>query len=85
MPEKQSFTGFPQEGLQFLADLAENNERDWFNPRKQVYLDNIVAPAVAFVETVGEQLQFISPGIQYDSRTNGSGSLMRIYRDTRFS
>jgi uncharacterized protein (TIGR02453 family) len=85
MSERQSFTGFPQEGLQFLADLGENNERDWFNSRKQVYLDTIVAPAVAFVETVGEQLQFISPHIQYDTRTNGQGSLMRIYRDTRFS
>jgi uncharacterized protein (TIGR02453 family) len=85
MSEKQSFTGFPLEGLQFLADLAENNDRDWFNPRKQVYLDTIVAPAVAFVETLGEQLRFISPHIQYDTRTNGQGSLMRIYRDTRFS
>lgn len=84
MPE-QSFTGFPPEGLQFLADLGQNNDRDWFNARKQLYLDHIVAPAVAFVETMGERLRFISPHIQYDTRTNGQGSLMRIYRDTRFS
>ena len=79
------FNGFPPEGLKFLADLSENNDRDWFNARKQLYLDNIVAPAVAFVETMGERLRFISPHIQYDTRTNGQGSLMRIYRDTRFS
>jgi len=30
-------------------------------------------------------LQHIVPHIQYDTRTNGAGSLMRIYRDTRFS
>ena len=84
MPE-QSFTGFPPEGLQFLADLGQNNDRDWFNARKQLYMDHIVAPAVAFVETMGERLRFISPHIQYDTRTNGQGSLMRIYRDTRFS
>lgn len=84
MPE-QSFTGFPPEGLQFLADLGQNNDRDWFNARKQLYLDNIVAPAVAFVEIMGERLRFISAHIQYDTRTNGQGSLMRIYRDTRFS
>jgi uncharacterized protein (DUF2461 family) len=68
-----------------MAELADNNNREWFNERKQVYLDHIVAPAVAFVQTAGEQLQFISPGIQFDTRTNGQGSLMRIYRDTRFS
>ncbi|MGB3717065.1 MAG: DUF2461 domain-containing protein, partial [Candidatus Promineifilaceae bacterium] len=80
-----SFTGFPQEGLKFLAGLVENNDRDWFAENKQVYLDNIVDPAVAFVETMGGRLQFISPHIQYDTRTNGQGSLMRIYRDVRFS
>lgn len=85
MAEIQSFRGFPEEGLKFLADLAENNDREWFNPRKEVYTQFIVEPAVAFVNAVGEQLRFISPHIQYDTRTNGQGSLMRIYRDTRFS
>jgi uncharacterized protein (TIGR02453 family) len=81
----QSFTGFPNEGLQFLADLGEHNDRDWFNARKQTYTDNIVIPAVAFAGSLGERLQYISPHIQYDTRTNGQGSLMRIYRDVRFS
>jgi len=80
-----AFTGFPEEGLQFLAELGQNNDRDWFNARKQTYTDTIVSPALAFVETLGERLQYISPHIQYDTRTNGAGSLMRIYRDTRFS
>lgn len=82
---EEAFSGFPQEGLKFLADLAENNDRDWFNARKKIYTDMIVTPAVAFVEALGGRLQYISPHIQYDTRTNGQGSLMRIYRDTRFS
>lgn len=81
----ESFSGFPQEGLHFLGQLAENNDREWFNARKQTYQDTIVIPALAFIEALGQRLQFISPHIQYDTRTNGSGSLMRIYRDTRFS
>ena len=80
-----AFAGFPEEGLQFLADLGQNNDRDWFNARKQTYTDTIVSPALAFIEALGERLQYISPHIQYDTRTNGAGSLMRIYRDTRFS
>jgi len=80
-----SFSGFPEEGLRFLADLGQNNDRDWFNDHKQIYTDAIVSPALAFIEALGERLQTISPHIQYDTRTNGAGSLMRIYRDTRFS
>ena len=79
------FTNFPPEGLQFLKDLAQNNDREWFNPRKEIYKSQIVQPALAFVETMGNRLQHLSPNIQYDTRSNGSGSLMRIYRDTRFS
>ena len=82
---KSEFEGFPKDGLRFLAELRENNNRDWFNERKQIYLDTIVAPAVLFVQEMGERLRYISPHIQYDTRTNGQGSLMRIYRDVRFS
>lgn len=80
-----TFSGFPKDGLQFLADLGQNNNRDWFNAHKQTYSKTIVTPALAFIEVLGERLQGISPHIQYDTRTNGAGSLMRIYRDTRFS
>ncbi len=85
MATSNDFSGFPEQGLQFMSDLAIHNDREWFNDNKQVYLDNIVQPAVAFVEALGERLQYISPHIQYDTRTDGQGSLMRIYRDTRFS
>lgn len=81
----KSFDGFPSEGLQFLADLEINNERPWFQARKQLYLDKIIAPTISFVKAMGERLQTISPHINYDTRTNGSGSMMRIYRDVRFS
>ncbi|MFQ5907557.1 MAG: DUF2461 domain-containing protein [Thermoplasmata archaeon] len=79
------FTGFPEEGLHFLQTLEENNNRDWFQKYKQVYLDHVQAPAQSFVVAMGQKLQEISPGIRYDTRTNGQGSMGRIYRDIRFS
>ncbi len=79
------FRGFSQKALTFLGDLKDNNERSWFNERKELYKEEIVAPAIAFIEELGGRLQSISPQINYDVRTNGSGSLMRIYRDVRFS
>ncbi len=79
------FSGFPPQGLQFWADLVHNNNREWFAEHKQTYLDHVVAPTRSFVQELGSRLQLISPGIQADTRTNGSGSMMRIYRDIRFS
>ncbi len=79
------FSGFPAEGLHFLAGLEANNNREWFNAHKDEYIQFVQEPMAAFVAALGPRLQAISPGIEYDTRTNGSGSMMRIYRDTRFS
>ncbi len=80
-----TFSGFPVEGIEFLENLAQNNEKSWFEANRQTYEQKLLAPAVAFVAAVGEALQEENPAVRYDTRTNGSGSLMRIYRDTRFS
>lgn len=85
MGEIQAFAGFPEEGMRFLDDLKANNNRQWFNERKEVYRIQLLEPAQAFVVALGERLQEISPHIVFDPRTSGSGSIFRIYRDTRFS
>jgi uncharacterized protein (TIGR02453 family) len=80
------FDGFSKAGLDFLADLEVNNERGWFEAHKGLYQSDLLEPAVAYVAAVGERVQAeISPNIHYDTKTNGGGSLMRIYRDIRFS
>lgn len=85
MTDPSTFTGFPAAGLQFLRDLEANNNRDWFEANKSTYQEALLEPALAFVAVVGQRLQAIDPTIQYDLRTNGQGTLMRIYRDVRFS
>ncbi len=85
MNEIRAFPGFPKEGLRFLADLRDNNNRRWFEAHKDIYRAQLLEPAQAFVVTLGERLQEISPRIVFDPRTSGSGSIFRIYRDTRFS
>lgn len=85
MNEHTDFSGFPAEGLQFWEELAANNNREWFKAHEQPYRDYVLAPAQAFVIALGERLKEISPGITYDPQTNGRGSIMRIYRDIRFS
>jgi uncharacterized protein (TIGR02453 family) len=85
MSEFPPFPGFPSQALRFLEDLERNNEREWFQAHKDHYLEHVLAPAQEFVFALGERLKTISEGITYDTRTNGSGSIMRIYRDLRFS
>lgn len=79
------FDGFSAEAKQFLTDLRDNNEREWFNERKAIYERELKKPALQFIEALGERLKLIHPPLRYDLRATGSGSLMRIYRDTRFS
>ena len=84
MSDHPAFPGFPQEALDFLRDLADNNNRDWFEAHKETYLRHVLDPAQDFVQALGERLKTISGGIMYDARPNG-GSILRIYRDVRFS
>ncbi|NIM92866.1 MAG: TIGR02453 family protein [Anaerolineales bacterium] len=85
MAENGQFQGFPEQAMTFFAELKNNNDREWFNERKEVYQKEILAPAQDFVVALGDRLKLLSAGIEYDTRTNGRGSIMRIYRDIRFS
>jgi uncharacterized protein (TIGR02453 family) len=79
------FAGFPQEAITFFEEIALFNAKEWFEENKARYQETIQRPAQAFVEALGERLATLAPGIQYSTSLNGSGSIMRIYRDVRFS
>jgi uncharacterized protein (TIGR02453 family) len=78
------FLGFSKELFQFLKELAANNDRDWFAANKVRYEEFVQQPALAFIEAIGPGLRKISPYLQALPKKSG-GSMMRIYRDTRFS
>jgi len=74
-------TAVNKETLNFLSTLEINNNREWFNENKQLYLD-----AKANVETVVNQI--ISEVAKFDSsveRLEAKNCIFRIYKDTRFS
>jgi uncharacterized protein (TIGR02453 family) len=68
----------------FLRDLADNNDRDWFQANKERYERDVRDPALQFIRDFAPYLQKISPFFRADDRKSG-GSLFRIYRDVRFS
>lgn len=79
------FPGFPVETQRFLRELRANNSREWFAANKPRYEEFVKAPALHWVTAMGERLRSIDSEIVVDTRANGSGSLMRAARDTRFS
>ncbi|HEU4321455.1 MAG TPA: TIGR02453 family protein [Acidimicrobiia bacterium] len=70
--------------FQFLRDLEANNEKTWWERNKPRYAELIQQPALDFIENFGERLCDISPHFVASTNLNG-GSLMRPYRDVRFS
>jgi uncharacterized protein (TIGR02453 family) len=76
-----SFRGFRREAIQFLADLAANNERSWFQPRKADYERLLKEPMEQLCLALAER--FDARGIPLDA--DPKRSPFRIYRDTRFS
>jgi len=75
------FPGFRGEAFDFLRELAANNRRDWFKPRKQVFEDEVQWPLRCLVVDVARRAA--SEGLPL--RADPARSLFRIYRDTRFS
>ena len=80
-----TFTGFPEELISFYKDLSRHNNREWFEEHKDDYKHYVITPSQNFILAMGKRLRTFSPDIISDTRTNGAGSLFRIYRDTRFS
>jgi len=78
------FEGFPKTCIPYLKQLAKNNNREWFNDNKQRYEDCVRNPAMAFIAAMAPQLPALSPHFRAIPKKMG-GSLMRVYRDTRFA
>lgn len=78
------FTGFPKELFRFLDELAANNTREWFAENRERYQQLYVEPSWAYIQAMQPKLASISSQMVGNAK-RGGGTLMRIYRDTRFS
>jgi uncharacterized protein (TIGR02453 family) len=76
-----AFTGFSPAALQFLRDLAQHNDREWFRAYKTVYETELQIPLGLLVVQTTERLRKAQVPIRADPKL----SVFRIYRDTRFS
>jgi len=78
------YTSFDNKTINFLKELHANNNREWFNANKSRYENDVLDVALHFIQTMQDPLAEIAPHFTAVPTRIG-GSLMRIYRDTRFS
>jgi uncharacterized protein (TIGR02453 family) len=72
---------FNQKALDFLRQLKRNNRREWFEARREIYETELKAPMLALIEKVTAGMMDYAPAHVRPAQK----SMMRIYRDTRFS
>lgn len=78
------YAGFEKSTLDFLSELEANNNREWFKANKSRYEDQVLDPALRFIQSMQRPLAGFAPHfVALPVRVGGS--LMRVYRDTRFS
>lgn len=68
----------------FLSDLQRNNRREWFAEQKQRYIEEVLNPSVELCSRLQEPLRKVSSHLRVKPAAH-RGSVMRIYRDTRFT
>src|SRR5947208_8486395 len=64
-----AFRGFPAAAIEFLSELEQNNDRDWFKANRVRYEECLLAPATALAEDLADL---------------GRPHLFRPWNDTRF-
>lgn len=81
MPDRPPFEGFRPEAITFLAELAANNDRTWFTPRKGEYERLIKEPLEALCVALAGRFETRGLPLIADP----ARSPFRIYRDVRFA
>jgi len=71
-----------KETLSFIKDVAENNNREWFAANKDVY-EAAKEDALALAAAIIPELAKIDPILSAEA--DPKKTLLRIYRDVRFS
>ena len=75
---------FTKATFDFLDELTAHNNRAWFEANKPRYEALVREPALDFIEAMEPELKRFAPHFRAEARKVG-GSLMRVYRDTRFA
>jgi len=76
------FEGFSAGLFQFLRDLAENNNKAWFDEHRRQYEAEVLGPVKAFVADIGPIVHMLNGELETEPRVGRTVS--RISNDMRF-
>lgn len=80
---QSKFSGFGAESFDFFRELAENNNKAWFDQHRQAYECHVTGLFRSLLATLEPFLLRLNPQFETAGKTNGNFS--RINRDIRFS
>jgi uncharacterized protein (DUF2461 family) len=63
-----------QGSFDLLPDLKKHNNKEWFEPRKEIYETKAKAPMIALVEALNSELGKIAPNHVADPKKASTGS-----------
>ncbi len=81
---QKRYASFNTDAIKFLNELAANNNREWFHANKSRYEEQVLDVSLNFIQSMQDPLEEFAPYFTAVPKRMG-GSLMRVYRDTRFS
>lgn len=77
------FEGFYTETTEFLRDLGQNNNKEWFEANRYRYERYLLEPLKLLVKDIGYFMLTIDPYFEITPAVDKT--IARIYRDIRFS
>lgn len=80
---ESSFTGFPRGSFEFFRELAENNNKPWFDQNRDRYETYVTGTFRGLLGALEPALLKLNPHFEVSGKTNANFS--RINRDIRFS
>lgn len=75
-----AFSGFSASAPALLAELAQNNQREWFQSHSAAFEELLIAPAKELVVALGQRLQQLDPELRAVPRVRGSIKAFELRR-----
>ena len=77
------FKGFSAGLFQFFGELAENNNKDWFDQHRRQYETDVLGVIKSFVADLGPALRMLNDELETEPRVGRT--ISRINNDLRFN
>lgn len=81
--DTKKFAGFTPAAAEYLFELSNNNNKEWFTANRSRYEQNLLVPFQLLVSALADTMLVIDE--QIEVRPQVGKTLSRMHRDTRFS